>query len=301
MSQHSQRPQQPLFETDKPLSQLSTFGIGGPARFFSEAHTISDLQALLAYCHAQKLPFFILGKGSNSLFDDRGFDGLVILNKIAFCHFNFPVVEVGAGYSFSLLGTQTARKGWSGLEFASGIPGSVGGAVYMNAGANGKETCEVLQKVTFVNEKGEIETLQSEQLEFSYRTSLFQRKKGGIASAQFLLQPLESARKAQLEILDYRMRTQPYGDKSAGCVFRNAEAKSAGALIEQCGLKGKRCGGAEVSTTHANFIVNKDKARAKEVLELADFVKQEVKQKTGIELEMEIRCVPYRLEDDVSS
>jgi UDP-N-acetylmuramate dehydrogenase len=298
MSQHSPVPP---FEADKPLSQFSTFGIGGPARLFAEAHTACDLQALLAHCHAQNLPFFILGKGSNSLFDDLGFDGLVILNKISFCHFHWPLIEVGAGYSFSLLGTQTARQGWSGLEFASGIPGSVGGAVYMNAGANGKETCETLHEVTFVNERGEIELWQRDQLEFSYRTSSFQSKKGSIASAKFLLQPLESARKAQLEIINYRMKTQPYGDKSAGCVFRNGKTRSAGALIEQCGLKGMRCGGAEVSSVHANFIINRDQAKAKEVLELAALVKSTVKEKTGVELEMEIRCVPYRLEDDVPS
>lgn len=287
------------FEIDKPLSQLSTFGIGGLARFFYEVQKVEELQSLLQYCHAQRLPFFILGKGSNSLFDDRGFDGLVILNKISFCQFEWPVINVGAGYSFSLLGTQTARKGWSGLEFASGIPGSVGGAVYMNAGANGHETCETLIEVTFVNEKGEIEVLQRDQIDFSYRFSSFQKRKGSIVSAKFLLTPSEAARKDQLRIIDYRMRTQPYGDKSAGCVFRNPESHSAGALIQQSGLKGKQLGGAEVSTLHGNFIINKSGASSKEILALATAVQQIVKEKTGVDLEMEIRCVPYRWEDDV--
>src|SRR5690348_15167618 len=112
------------FEVDKPLCQLSTYGIGGSARFFAEVQKTEEMQAVIHYCHAQKLPFFILGKGSNTLFDDRGFDGLVILNKILFCHCDWPIVHAGAGFSYSLLGTQTARKGWSGLEFASGIPGS---------------------------------------------------------------------------------------------------------------------------------------------------------------------------------
>lgn len=289
------------FEVDKPLSQLSTFGIGGPARFFAEVQKVEELQSLIQYCNSQKLPFLIVGKGSNSLFDDRGFDGLVILNKIAFCQFDWPIVHAGAGYSFSLLGTQTARKGWSGLEFASGIPGSVGGAVYMNAGASGTETCETLIEATFVNEKAEIEVLRRDQIAFSYRHSSFQKRKGAIVSAKFLLQPLEEARKKQLGIIDYRTRTQPYGDKSAGCVFRNPEAHSAGALIQQSGLKGKRIGGAEVSTRHANFIINKAGATAKDILELADHVKKIVKEKTGVDLEMEIRCIPYRLEDNVPS
>jgi UDP-N-acetylmuramate dehydrogenase len=292
------RPSQ--FEVDKPLRQLSTFGIGGPARFFIEVQKLEDLQAVMRYCHAQKLPFFILGKGSNSLFDDLGFDGLVILNKIAFCHFDWPVVHVGAGYSFSLLGTQTARKGWAGLEFACGIPGSVGGAVYMNAGASGTETSWSLCEVTFVTEEGGVEVLKRDQIEFSYRFSSFQRRKGAIGSAKFLLNPSESARKKQLSIIAYRTRTQPYNEKSAGCIFRNPEAHSAGALIQLSGLKGKRIGGAEVSLKHANFIVNTADATTKDILELAAFIKSAVKEKTGVELEMEIRCIPYRLREDVS-
>lgn len=288
------------FEVDKPLSQISTFGIGGPARFFAEVQKIDELQSLLSYCYSQKLPHIMIGKGSNCLFDDRGFDGLVILNKITFCQFDWPVVHVGAGYSFSLLGTQTARKGWAGLEFASGIPGSVGGAVYMNAGASGVETCESLIEVTFVNEKGELEVLRRDQIEFSYRFSGFHNRKGAIVSAKFLLQPFEEARKKQLSIIEYRTRTQPYGDKSAGCIFRNPESQSAGALIQQSGLKGKRIGGAEVSTMHANFIVNKAGATAKDILELAAHVKNTVKEKTGVDLEMEIRCIPYTMRQDVS-
>jgi UDP-N-acetylmuramate dehydrogenase len=281
------------FENDKPLSELSTFGIGGPALFFTEVQKIEELQEILKDCFVKKLPFFVVGKGSNCLFDDRGFNGLVIHNKIGFYHFDWPIIHVGAGYSFSLLGTQSARKGWSGLEFASGIPGSVGGAVYMNAGASGTETSESLIEVSFVDEMGELEVLTRDQISFSYRFSTFQNRKGVIASAKFLLHPFEEARKKQLGIIDYRTRTQPYSDLSAGCVFRNPESHSAGALIQQCGLKGKRIGGAEVSTMHANFIVNKGGATCKDVLELADDVKKRVREKTGIDLEMEIRWIPF--------
>src|ERR1700722_11897383 len=279
------------FEINKLLSQFSTFGIGGPARMFIEVQHIETLQEVLKYCHAEKIPFFVLGKGANCLFDDRGFEGVVILNRIAFCTWDGPVVHVGAGYSFSLLGTQTARKGWAGLEFASGVPGSVGGAIYMNAGANSTETCESLTEVAFVNERGECEILKREQIAFSYRYSGFQEKRGVIVSGKFSLRPCEIARKKQLEIIDYRTRTQPYSDKSAGCVFRNPASHSAGALIQQCGLKGKRVGGAEVSTLHANFIVNKGGASSQDVLTLAAEVKRTVKEQTGIELEMEIRYV----------
>ena len=286
------------FEVDKPLSQLSTFGIGGPARFFIEVKKIEELQALIKYCYTQQLPFFVVGKGSNCLFDDRGFDGLIILNKIVFCEFNWPMIHVGAGYSFSLLGTQSARQGWTGLEFASGIPGSVGGAVYMNAGANGTETCESLIEVTVVDETGDIQLLKREEMDFSYRFSTFQKRKGVIASAKFMLRRCDGSRQKQLKIIDYRMRTQPYHDPSAGCVFRNPVSHSAGALIQQCGLKGKQIGGAEVSLLHANFIVNKGGASSKDVLTLIEEVKKTVKEKTGVDLEMEIR---YISRNDVQS
>jgi len=283
------------FEAGKSLSELSTFGIGGPARFFTTVQSVEELSSALRECHKQNLPFFVLGKGSNSLFDDKGFDGLVILNKINFCKWGEFFVDVGAGYSFSLLGTQTARKGWAGLEFASGIPGYVGGAVFMNAGANGTETCETLQEVTYVDEEGNIEILPKSTLSFSYRFSSFQKRKGAVASAKFALFSSEEARQKQLMIIDYRKKTQPYSDMSAGCVFRNPSSHSAGALIEKSGLKGFKMGGAEVSTLHANFIVNKGGATAKEVLELATHVKEVVKEKTGIELEMEVRYVPSSL------
>ncbi len=284
------------FITGKRLSELSTFGIGGPARFFFEATSVQDMQDALIYARTQSLPYLVVGKGSNSLFDDRGYNGLVILNKIAFCEDRGGgCFYVGAGYSFSLLGVQTARKKWAGLEFASGIPGSVGGAVYMNAGANGHETVGPLAQVSYITENGELEHYLKESLEFGYRFSIFQRKKGAIVAATFQLTPSDEARKKQLGIVEYRTRTQPYGDPSAGCVFRNPVGNFAGALIEQCGLKGKEIGGARVSPLHANFIVNAGNATAQDVLSLADLVKNTIKEKTGHELEMEIRFVPYEL------
>jgi len=283
------------FTKGKPLSQLSTLGIGGPARYFVEVQDVGHLAEVVAYCYREKLPFLPIGKGSNLLFDDRGFDGLVILNKICFCEQQDTAWHVGAGYSFSLLGVQTARKGYAGLEFASGIPGSVGGAIYMNAGASGGETFQALTEVTYIGETGEIEIWPKEKLSWGYRHSRFQERKGAIASGRFVLTPSAEARPKQLKIVDYRTKTQPYGDKSAGCVFRNAPESSAGALIEKCGLKGFSIGGAEVSPVHANFIVNRGGATAQDVLELARHIKTTVKEKTGIELEMEVKVVPYGL------
>jgi UDP-N-acetylmuramate dehydrogenase len=279
------------FEEGRLLKDLTTFGIGGPAKYLIEVQSIAQLQEVISYCREKNLKYFALGKGSNVLFPDEGYDGVVILNKIHFCEQQEGIFYVGAGYSFSLLGSQTARKGWAGLEFASGIPGSVGGAVYMNAGANGGETFQYLTEVTYVNEMGKLEVLPKGKLQWGYRTSSFQSLKGAIAAAKFHLITSAEARQRQLKIIDYRTKTQPYGDMSAGCVFRNAPHSSAGALIEQCGLKGYSIGGAEVSPLHANFIVNRNDAKAQDVIDLAAHVKKVVHEKTGHDLEMEIKVI----------
>jgi UDP-N-acetylmuramate dehydrogenase len=163
----------------------------------------------------------------------------------------------------------------------------------MNAGASGSEVCQSVVEVTYITEEGEIEVLPRAAIDFSYRHSSFQKRRGAIGGAVFRLTPSESARPTQLQIIEYRTRTQPYGDKSAGCVFRNPLGGSAGALIEQSGLKGMRIGDAEVSLLHANFLVNRGSATAEEMLELVAVVKRVVKEKTGVDLEMEVRCIPY--------
>jgi UDP-N-acetylmuramate dehydrogenase len=285
----------PPFQSHKLLQDVSTFAIGGPARFFTTVSTVEEMQAVLSHCHIEKVPFFILGKGSNCLFNDKGLDALVIQNKISYLDIQDSVVDVGSGYSFSMLGLKTAKSGLSGLEFASGIPATVGGAIFMNAGANGAETADCLEEVTFVDHVGKLHTWKKSELAFSYRFSSFQQKKGAIVSAKFLLASSEEARKKQFAIIEYRKRTQPYQDPSAGCVFRNPVGWSAGALIEKSGLKGFSIGGAEVSSMHANFIVNKGGATAEDVLSLVEEVKKRVLAATGVELEMEVRCIPYQM------
>jgi len=285
----------PPFQADKQLKEFSTIGIGGPARLFVSVTEIEQMQAILLYCSDQSLPFFVLGKGSNCLFSDQGIDGLVIQNKISYLQIEGEEVEVGAGFSFSMLGLKTAKQGLSGLEFASGIPASVGGAIFMNAGANGQETAQTLTDVTFVDEKGDLYTWSKEELQFGYRYSSFQNKKGAIVSAKFRLTQSEEARNKQLSIIEYRTRTQPYGSLSIGCIFRNPEGGSAGALIENAGLKDFSVGDATVSNKHANFILNKNKAHAEDVLVLAKQIQERVKKISGIELEMEVRCIPYQV------
>lgn len=283
-------------QKDKALNELCTFGIGGPAKYYLEARSVATIQAALIWARQEKIPFFILGKGSNCLFDDRGFEGLVISNKIDFIeNLSNGVFHVGGGYSFSLLGVQTARQHWSGLEFASGIPASVGGAIFMNAGANGGETANALTSVDYVTEEGLLQVIKKEELQFAYRYSSFQKMKGAIVGATFTLFPSSEARTKQIEIVLYRKKTQPYGDKSAGCVFRNPLKGHAGALIDQAGLKGTFIGGAQVSPMHANFIVNKGNATSQDVQALIAAIKEHIRAETGMELESEVRIVPYRM------
>lgn len=280
------------FQQNKSLKQVCTLGIGGLAAFYVEVRSVAEMQETLRQCRLLNLNFFILGKGSNCLFDDEGFNGVIIHNKIDFFEQSLGTFHIGAGYSFSLLGTQTAKLGFGGLEFAAGIPASVGGAVYMNAGANGGETSEFLTSVDFIDEKGNLHLFKREELQFSYRNSPFQQLKGSIVGATFSLPPSESARSKQLEIVKYRQSTQPYKDKSAGCIFKNPYRGSAGQLIDSCGLKGFQIGGAQVSEMHANFLINFEDATSKDFLALMVHIKDEIERKKGIKLQSEVCYVP---------
>jgi UDP-N-acetylmuramate dehydrogenase len=279
-----------------PLAPFSTFGIGGNAKYYIRVSERKDVEKAFDFVRQERCPFFILGKGSNILFDDRGFDGLVIHNCLNHFAIKGHMVTAGSGYSFALLGTKAARIGLSGLEFAVGIPGSVGGAVFMNAGANGMEVKDHLHMVRFLHVEGHQTEKKIEDLFFSYRTSPFQEMKGAIIEATFCLKENHMARQKQVAIANARKESQPLWEKSAGCVFRNISQQSSGALIEKCGLKGKRVGGAEVSTLHANFIVNKGNATAKDVKDLIAIVQKTIEEKTGIILQREIRFLPYQSE-----
>jgi len=284
-----------LLQSGRSLKDLSTFGIGGPVRYYLEVSQITQIVQAIEWSNQNQIPYFILGKGSNCLFDDLGFDGLIIHNKIDFCDFEGCRVYAGAGYSFSLLGIQTAKRGLSGLEFASGIPGSVGGAIYMNAGANGSETCQTLDEVLFYDPKVGQKIISREQMSFSHRTSSFQSLCGVILAARFTLSVNQDARKEQLAYISRRMASQPYAAKSAGCVFRNPSPEMpAGLLIDRCGLKGLRCGGAEVSQIHANFIINVKDASSSDVMALIKQVQQRVYETTKKWLEPEVRLVSFK-------
>lgn len=274
------------------LKGYCSYGIGGPAKFLVVAHSKDELMSHLLEAKKLNQKTIVIGKGSNCLFDDRGFDGLVIINRIQEIFWRNNQVIAGAGYSFSLLGIQASKKGYAGLEFASGIPGSVGGAVFMNAGAGKSETKDVLLEVEFLHENGETEVIKIDNLNFSYRMSPFQKMKGAILSATFKLTEDSNAKAFQEKLLAYRLETQPYKDKSCGCVFRNPEGDSAGRIIDSLGLKGLLIGGAKISETHANFFVNKDEAKASDILDLIAHVQLKAKE-NNINLEPEVWYIPF--------
>ena len=272
------------------LKNYSTFKIGGTADYLLEFKTLEEALYALEFAKEKKIPWFVIGKGSNCLFPDTPFKGLVLVNNIQFFFQQNEIFKVGAGFSFSYLGAKTAQLGYSGLEFASGIPGSVGGAIYMNAGASMMETKDPLLEVEFLNENGCLETFQKNQMQFSYRKSSFQLKKGIIISAQFQLTANPKAKEIQQKILAGRVKSQPYQDPSIGCFFKNpSKEMPAGKLIDECGLKGLKIGGASVSTVHANFIVNQNGASHQDVILLKQLIKHKVYEKSGIHLEEEVQ------------
>jgi len=272
------------------LKRYSTFDIGGPARFLVQVSTMEELEEALAFAEEKRLPVLALGKGSNCLFHDEGFCGLALVNRISFlCDEGDGVFHVGAGYSFAQLGRTVSKEGFSGLEFAASIPASLGGALYMNAGASGQETKEVISEVTTMDFQGHVSTYAAHHLTFGYRFSSFQKKKEIICSARLRLQPSSLAYSAMKEKSEYRTKTQPYSEKSIGCFFRNPVGTSAGRLIDEAGLKGYAVGGAEVSSLHANFLINRGGATAEQVRLLAHEIVERVFQHSGILLESEVK------------
>ncbi|KAL8034487.1 hypothetical protein ABFS82_12G031800 [Erythranthe guttata] len=278
---------------EKRLSDLSTWGIGGPCKLFVQVFDQRQLLTAIRYCNEQSMRYIVVGKGSNCLFDDLGFDGCVILNCIVFLEKIEPgLYRAGSGYPVNRLGFQTASEGFTGLEFAGGIPGTVGGAVYMNAGANGQETSEAVECVELITTKGEYQILEKNNLSFGYRSSPFQGMNdlAAITAVTFRLDFSQSSRKNQQEYLERRKLTQPVGERSAGSVFRNPRGTefSAAQMIDKVGLKGCKVGGAMISNKHANFFVNFNNATSRDMLVLIGLAKEAVFQKFGVELREEI-------------
>ena len=283
------------FKENEPLAAHCTFKIGGPARLFVQPAGQAQLCRAIALCKAQNTRYYLLGNGSNILFADEGYDGAVLdisamQDTVEVCG---TVLTAGAGVRLSALCKTALAHGLTGLEFAYGIPGTVGGAVYMNAGAYGGEMKDVLTTVQYLTAAGEVQQAAASALDLRYRHSIFEENGGCILSAQFTLTPGEpdAIRARMEELMAKRLDKQPLAKPSAGSTFKRPEGAFAAALIDQCGLRGYRHGGAAISDKHCGFVVNLGGASCADVLALCEQVRAIVKEKTGYDLEKEIRVV----------
>lgn len=278
--------------TDEPMKAHTTFKIGGAADIFITVNSIEELRIAVKACRDSAVPYMILGKGSNLLISDDGIEGAVIATDGDFKEITVDgdTVTCGAGVALTKLCTAALDNGLAGLEFAYGIPGTVGGAVYMNAGAYGGETKDVCIEAAYLTPDGTIGTYTNAELDFSYRRSIFKDNDNIILFAKYKLTPDDpDAIKARMDDFLNRRRTkQPLEYPSAGSVFKRPPGAFAGTLIEQCGLKGKTVGGAQVSKKHAGFIINVGGATCRDVTELVRLVQDTVKTQTGYTLECEI-------------
>lgn len=297
------------------LAPYTTFKIGGPAEYFCLVQSIEDVQEAIAFAKNKNLKIFVFGGGSNLLITDVGIKGLVIKLDLQKLEFIDSIVKVGAGVSLAYLLNQSLDRNLTGLEFAAGIPGTVGGAVRGNAGTYGQAMGDVVQNIQYLDDNYQLQKMLASEADFAYRHSIFKEKNYLILEVELKLQAgdVEVAKNLVKERLTYRQNTQP-NDPSAGCIFKNIAFEEnevsvlrdkgieidkflankkipAAYLIEKSGLKGKTIGGAQVSEKHANYIINTGQAKAEDVLILTSFIKQQIRDKYGIQLVEEVQFV----------
>ncbi|NLD46220.1 MAG: UDP-N-acetylmuramate dehydrogenase [Clostridiaceae bacterium] len=280
---------------DEPMRCHTSFKVGGPADLLVAPASSEELSRIIKYCKKEDVPIFVMGNGTNLLVTDKGIRGVVV--KI-FDNFNKytvkdNVIEAYGGALLSSVSKAALKNELTGLEFASGIPGTIGGAVAMNAGAYGGEMKDVVVETEYMDKDGEVRLIKGEEHEFAYRTSFIQKQHGIVLKSRLRLKAGNRSEIEKLmEDLTYRRRDkQPLEMPSAGSVFKRPEGYFAGKLIEDCGLRGYSIGGAQVSFKHCGFIVNNGNADSRDVLNLVKFIQERVKEKFGVELLTEIRII----------
>ncbi|KOP82047.1 UDP-N-acetylmuramate dehydrogenase [Cytobacillus solani] len=278
------------------LANHTTMKIGGPADIFIEPSSIENMIKTMDLINEYNVKWTAIGRGSNLLVSDLGIEGAVIKlgRGMSGLAVNGTEVKAGSGYSLVSLSTQLSRQGLSGLEFASGIPGSVGGAVFMNAGAHGSDISNILTKALILFENGKVEWLSNKEMMFSYRTSVLQKKRPGVVlEAVFQLQSGDKdvIFSEMQKNKEYRKETQPWNFPCAGSIFRNPLPNHAGKLVQDAGLKGYSIGGAKISDMHGNFIVNTGNATAQDVLSLIRYIKEKIYELYQIEMHTEVEII----------
>lgn len=278
------------------LRNHTTFRIGGAAKYYALPKNAEEIMEAIDFAIVKGLPYYILGKGSNVLFPDKGYPGVIIevgkaMEKME--KTGEEEIRAQAGVSLSALSTFAAKEGLSGLEFASGIPGTLGGAITMNAGAYGGEIKDCLTKARVMDEDGNIRWLTTEELQLGYRSSLIQKKSYIVLEGVFRLNPgkTEEIQEKMKELNARRRDKQPLEYPSAGSTFKRPEGYFAGKLIEDAGLRGYRVGDAQVSEKHCGFVINRGEATCEEVLQCIRDVQEKVQEQFGVLLEPEIRII----------
>ncbi len=278
---------------NEPMALHTSWKVGGPADYYVNPADAREVATVIRFCREQKLPLFVFGNGTNLLVREGGLRGVVmkIGSPFQYLHWEKPLVRVGAGCPMPFLARAAVRRGLEGLEFAGGIPGTLGGALVMNAGAFGSYIGSLVREVAVVNWNGQKRRLSAPECEFGYRSSSLARA-GVILEADLELRPGDPAElEGRMEaLLGERYRRHPQLP-SAGSVFRNPPGRPAGRLIEEAGGKGMRIGGAQVSERHANFIVNLGGATASDIIALLEAVQKLVRERFGVELQPEVRII----------
>lgn len=284
-----------IVKTGEPLHRHTSFRIGGPAAIFVQPSDLDGVVGVLNWVRDQNVPYFIIGQGTNILVSDRGVDAVVISTSRGLHHFSVepPVIRAGSGVLLTKLCRLAERAQLTGLEFAISIPGTLGGALVMNAGAHGGEMVEIVQSVMVWDPKSGVKTIDAKEAQFQYRQSRFMHTPWIALEATMRLKPGDpiKIREAMTHNMEYRKRSQPVGEPNAGSIFKNPLPHYAGRLIEEIGAKGWQVGGAEVSDLHANFIVNRGTATALDVLQLMRRIRRAVYQAQGVILRPEIRWI----------
>ena len=278
---------------EEPMDRHTTFRIGGPADYFLIPETYEQIQKILEICRREELPYFILGNGSNLLVSDQGYRGVIIQT---FRNFSGVTVDgnkirAASGALLSAIAAAAKNASLTGFEFAGGIPGTLGGAVVMNAGAYGGEMKDVLEEVTVMDQEGQIRILKVDELEMGYRTSIIKKTGYLVLEAVIALEPgdQERIKERMRELTEQRTSKQPLEYPSAGSTFKRPEGYFAGKLIMDCGLRGYRVGGAQVSEKHCGFVINTGGATAQDVRTLMQNVSDKVFEKYGVTLEPEVK------------
>ncbi len=280
------------YKEKEPLAGYTTMKIGGACDIMVCPKCEQDISAIIKLCRSGNTPFFVLGKGSNLLVSDKGYHGCIIFlcRDFAGAEINGCTVTAAAGMNLSTLCKDVLEHSLTGLEFAYGIPGSVGGALFMNAGAYGGEMKDVVTSCRYIDEQGEIREMAAEEMKLSYRHSVFAERGCVITSVTMQLQKgdKDAIHSRMKELIQKRRDKQPLEFPSCGSTFKRPEGYFAAALIEECGLKGASVGGAEVSTKHSGFVINRSNASFEDVMALTQHIITVVKEQKGIELEREM-------------